>query len=89
MKTMAHRRLVRGEKVSEEEERGRVDLSFIKNTKKKKKLQKEIKKCSKSYTRCARLKPLARAIACAGYNRERSKEAADILLRHVQDEANR
>lgn len=32
---------------------------------------------------CTRLKALACALVCAGYNREGSKEAADILLRHV------
>lgn len=40
---------------------------------------------NKLYTR---LKPLARAF-CAGYNREGSKKAADILLRYVQGDPNR
>lgn len=37
---------------------------------------------------CTRLKPLACVFVCAGYNREASKEAADILLRYVQGDAN-
>jgi len=36
---------------------------------------------------CTRLKPLACAFVRAGYNRERSKEAADILPRYVQGDA--
>lgn len=43
-------------------------------------LIKKLKVRDKFYTRYARLKLLACALACARYNRERSAEAADILL---------
>lgn len=57
------------------------DLVLIKKRKEKKKR----KTRNKLYTR---LKALA-CVFCAGYNREGSKKAADILLQYVQGDANR
>lgn len=63
------------------------DLLLIKKNKRKRPRERKKKRKTRNKL-CTRLKPLACVFVCAGYNREASKEAADILLRYVQGDAN-